>query len=134
MNLSYGKTCLKRTCSETDTCLKRTKYFVPKYQFPGQSLINITCLKRTPVGQTYWSQRCPFRQVSLYMKSQSKLGSNNSTLIHIFKVYLFSSVYKHSLWGSQRLSQQLIIFLKFWLDVKIDMEAGNQKNIYINRF
>ena len=31
----YSKTCLKRTCSKADTCLKRTKYFVQKCQFPG---------------------------------------------------------------------------------------------------
>ena len=47
--IGYSKTCLKRTCSKADTCLKRTKDFAPKYQFTGQSLINLTCLKRTPV-------------------------------------------------------------------------------------
>ena len=47
--LSYSKTCLKRTCSKADTCLKRTKDFAPKYQSTGQSLINITCLRRTRV-------------------------------------------------------------------------------------
>ena len=59
----YSETCLKRTCSKADTYLKRTKYFDPKYQFTGQSLINTTCLKRTPVqsGQKYWSQRCPLQ-------------------------------------------------------------------------
>ena len=45
----YSKTCLKQTCSKADTCLKQTQYFVPKYQLTCQSLINITCLKLTPV-------------------------------------------------------------------------------------
>ena len=46
---NYSKTSLKRTCSKADTWLKRTKDFVSKYQFKGQSLINLTYLKRTPV-------------------------------------------------------------------------------------
>ena len=45
----YSKTCLKRTCSKVDTCLKRTKHFAPKYQFTGQSLIKIIYIRRTPV-------------------------------------------------------------------------------------
>ena len=45
----YSKTCLKRTCSKADTWLMRTKIFVQKYQFTGQSLIHLIFLKRTPV-------------------------------------------------------------------------------------
>ena len=37
----YSKICLKRTCSKADTCIKKTKDFTQKYQFAGQSLINI---------------------------------------------------------------------------------------------
>ena len=49
IRMQYSKTCLKRTCSKADTCLKRTKDFAPKLQFTGQSLINLTCLKRTKI-------------------------------------------------------------------------------------
>ena len=41
-NGEYSKTCLKRTFSKADTCLKRTKDFAPEYQITGRSLINIT--------------------------------------------------------------------------------------------
>ena len=45
VNATYRKSCLKRTCSKAATCLHRTNDFASKYQFTGQSLINITCLK-----------------------------------------------------------------------------------------
>ena len=50
----YSETFLKQICSKVDTCLKRTKDFAPKYQLIGQSFINITCLKLTPVLK--WTQ------------------------------------------------------------------------------
>ena len=46
---NYSKTCLKQTCPKADTCLKRTKYLAQRYQFTGLRLINLTCLKQSPV-------------------------------------------------------------------------------------
>ena len=45
----YSKTCLRRTCSKADICLKGTKDFAQKFQFIGQSLINLNCLKHKTV-------------------------------------------------------------------------------------
>ena len=41
----YSETWLKWTCSKADTCLKQTGDLVPKYQFAGQCLTIMTCLK-----------------------------------------------------------------------------------------
>ena len=53
-NVFYAmiKTGIPRTTvnlSKADNCLKPTEDSSPKYQFTGQSLINITCVRRTPV-------------------------------------------------------------------------------------
>ena len=47
MSYTYSKTCLKRTCSNADTCLKWARDLVSRYSFTGQSLTIIICLKRT---------------------------------------------------------------------------------------
>ena len=49
ISIEYNEIRLKRTYSKANNCLKRTKDFAPKYQFSGQSLINLTCLKQTEV-------------------------------------------------------------------------------------